>query len=88
MDVEIIVSGLSQSTYGTLKGKVTYVSNDSMQSEDKIYYKVSIKPNDTILKNKDKETKLSNGMVVETRIKYESITWFNWILKKIGIIDR
>lgn len=88
MNVEMIVSGLSQSTYGTLKGIITYISNDSIQSDDKVYYKVSIKPDDIILKNKEKETTLSNGMIVEARIKYESITWMTWVLRKIGIIDR
>ena len=88
MKVEMVVSGLSQSTYGTLKGKVTYISNDSISSDDKVFYKVSIKPDNITLKNKNKETILSNGMVVEARIKYESITWMKWMLKKIGIIDR
>ena len=88
MEVEMIVNGLSQSTYGTLKGNVLSTSNDSIQSEDKVFYKVSIKPTDIVLKNKDKETSLSNGMVVEARIKYESITWMKWVLKKIGILDR
>ena len=88
MEVEMIVNGLSQSTYGTLKGNVLSISNDSIQSEDKVFYKVFIKPTDIVLKNKDKETSLSNGMVVEARIKYESITWMKWVLKKIGILDR
>lgn len=88
MDVEMVVSGLSQSSYGTLKGVVTYISNDSIQSDDNIFYKVSVKPKDIILKNQDKETLLSNGMIVEARIKYESLTWMKWALRKIGIIDR
>jgi membrane fusion protein, peptide pheromone/bacteriocin exporter len=88
MDVEIVVSGLSQFTYGTLKGVVTYISNDSIQSDDNIFYRVSVKPKDITLKNKDKETLLSNGMIVEARIKYESLTWMKWALRKIGIIDR
>lgn len=53
-----------------------------------MFYKVSIKPENILLKNKDKEISLSNGMFVEARIKYESITWIKWVLKKIGIIDR
>lgn len=88
MDVEMIVSGLSQTTYGALKGKVKNISTDSITSEDKVFYKVEIKPDDIVLKNKNKTIDLSNGVVVETRIKYESITWMNWVLKKMGIIDR
>lgn len=49
---------------------------------------VPIKLEDINLNIKNKETILSNGIVVEARIKYESITWMKWILKKIGIIDR
>ena len=48
---------------------------------------VPIKLEDINLNIKNKETILSNG-IVEARIKYESITWMKWMLKKIGIIDR
>ena len=88
MEVEMAVSGLSQSAYGILKGKVLTVSNDSIQTEKEILYRILVKTDDVILKNKDKEFELSNGSVVEARIKYESITWMKWFLKKIGIIDR
>ena len=31
---------------------------------------------------------LQNGQVGEIRIKYETISWLNWCLKKMGIIDK
>jgi len=88
LHVEIIVNGLSQTTYGFLNGTVTYVSKDSIQTDDGVFFSVSIKPDSVMLKNGDQITNLSNGMVAETRIKYESVTWMNWFLNKIGVIDR
>lgn len=84
-NVEIIISGLSQAKYGTLKGKILKISDDIISdNENNIYYKVSIKPDSIQLNDK----KLSNGQVGEVRIKYDSITWMTWALKKIGILDR
>lgn len=88
MDVEMVVGGLSQTKYGALKGKVISVSNDSIVNENNVLYKIQIKPSNIILKQKNKEVELKNGMVVESRIKYEKTTWMNWCLKRIGIIDR
>lgn len=88
MDVEMVVGGLSQTKYGTLKGKVIAVSNDSIVNENNILYKIQIKPSNITLKQKNNEVELKNGMVVESRIKYEKATWMNWCLKRIGVIDR
>ena len=30
---------------------------------------------------------LKNGQAVEVRIKYDDLTWFEWSMKKIGIIN-
>lgn len=81
MEVEMAVAGLNQQKYGTLKGKVIDISKDSIISEDNVLYKVVVKPNDTYLK----DIELTNGQALEVRIKYESITWMNWMLEKIGI---
>ncbi|MBQ9899779.1 MAG: HlyD family efflux transporter periplasmic adaptor subunit [Acholeplasmatales bacterium] len=88
MNVEMTVSGLPQSTYGLLRGKIIKISNDSVVNDNNIFYIISVKPDDITLTNKNKSIVLKNGMVVEARIKYESITWMKWILKKIGILDR
>lgn len=88
MDVEMVVGGLSQTKYGTLKGKVISISNDSIVNENNILYKIQIKPSNITLKQKNNEVELKNGMVVESRIKYEKTTWMNWCLKMIGMIDR
>lgn len=83
--VEVVMAGLSQSKYGTLKAKVHSISDDVVvDKEGNVFYKVQVKPNATKLK----DVELTNGQQGEIRIKYDSVTWMNWMLKKIGIIDR
>lgn len=82
MDVEMVVGGLNQQKYGALKGKIIDISRDSIISEENVLYKVVIKPDDICLK----DVSLTNGQALEIRIKYESITWMNWMLEKIGIM--
>jgi membrane fusion protein, peptide pheromone/bacteriocin exporter len=85
-DVEVAISGLSQSKYGTLNGEIITIGNDIITDEDgNAYYKITIKPNSISLINKDNEINLTNGELGEIRIKYESVTWMHWMLKKIGI---
>lgn len=84
-EIEMIVSGLSQSKYGTLLGKIESISDDVItDNEQNVYYVVKVKPTTTQLKDK----KLVNGQVVEVRVKYEESTWLHWALKKVGIVDR
>lgn len=83
--VEIVISGLSQNKYGSLSGKIVEISNDSTRDSDgNVLFKLTIKPDDL---NVD-DIVLQNGQVGEIRIKYETISWLNWCLKKMGIIDK
>lgn len=80
LTVDIVVSGLPQTEYGTLKGKISHISPDSIMSEGKVYYKLEIKPSEIKLS----DINLVVGQTGEVRIKYEETTWLNWFLKKIG----
>lgn len=83
--VEIVMSGLSQSKYGTLSGKIISISDDIISNnENNVFYKVVVKP----LSIKLDDIELLNGQAGEVRIKYDSLTWTTWALKKVGIIDR
>lgn len=83
--VEIVMSGLSQSKYGTLSGRVISISEDIVSNNDNnIFYKLVIKPSGIKLEG----IELLNGQAGEVRIKYDSLTWTEWALKKIGVIDR
>jgi multidrug efflux pump subunit AcrA (membrane-fusion protein) len=84
---QIAVSGISQSDYGILDGKITAIDTDATvdQSKGTVYYKAEIKPDKTILKNKNGQTvNLKSGMVTQANIQYEDSTWFNWALEEIG----
>jgi multidrug resistance efflux pump len=72
--VDVAVSGLTQSVYGTISGEVvskdTDVSVTSTASGSVAYFKLVVKPdyNYVISKAGDK-VNLSNGMCVEARIQ-------------------
>lgn len=84
---EIAISGIAQSEFGILIGKVIEIAGDSTQTEDgSVYYRVKIKPEETQLKDKKGNTiDLTIGMLAESRIKYDETTWLKWTLEQIGI---
>ena len=93
--VDIAVSGLTQSVYGTISGKVTSMDSDVSvsQSEDSSksssYFKVQIQPDVAYLVSKSGDkVNLSNGMSVETRIQYDKVTYFNYVLEALGVLTR
>lgn len=93
--VDIAVSGLTQSVYGTISGTVTSMDSDVSvsQSEDgsssSSYFKVQIQPDITYLVSKSGDkVNLSNGMSVETRIQYDKVTYFNYVLEALGVLTR
>jgi len=93
--VDIAVAGLTQAVYGTISGKVTRIDSDvtNTQSEDgkstSSFFKVDIIPDYTYLlsKNGDK-VNISNGMAVETRIQYDKVTYFEYVLEGLGVLSR
>lgn len=93
-NVEIVVDGLSQSIYGTVKGTILQIDSNAVsiqnsQGETKPAFKVKILPevNYVVSKTGDK-INFSNGMTVEARIEYDKITYFNYLLEKLGIRAR
>lgn len=88
-DVEIVVAGLNQSEYGTIEGKVISIAKDAIIDEKKdtnnIFFKVQIKLNKTYLRDKnDNIVNLTLGMLTEIRVKYEKITYLQYMLEQIG----
>jgi multidrug efflux pump subunit AcrA (membrane-fusion protein) len=87
-EVAIAVGGLNQAEYGTIKGKVVSIDEDATIDSEKMnaYFKVKIKPEETYLADKRGEkVNLTVGMVTETRVKYEKITYMKYFLEQIGI---
>lgn len=89
-DVQIEVSGLSQTIYGNIKGMVQRIDSNvtTMESENgnSQMFKVRILPETDYLVSKSGEkVNLANGMTVEARIIYDKLTYFNYLLEKLGV---
>lgn len=93
--VDIAVAGLTQSVYGTVKGTVTSVDTDltttqnSKTSESVSYFKINIESEVTYLISKaGNKVNLSTGMVVEARVQYDQVSYFNYVLEALGVLSR
>ena len=92
--VQMAVDGLIQTVYGNITGtvesidhNVTSIEGENGQSNS--VFKIKIKPDVDYLINKSgKKVNLSNGMTVESRITYEEVTYFDYVLEKIGVLIR
>lgn len=85
----IAVSGLIQSVYGTLTGTVTSIDSDVTSINNTAAYKLTIKPDNTYLvSNSGNQVSISNGMSVETRIQYDEITYFDYVMEILGVLVR
>ncbi|MDR0886534.1 MAG: HlyD family secretion protein [Clostridiales Family XIII bacterium] len=94
-DVDVAVAGLTQAVYGVIGGKVTQIDSDITmpQSESsegaQPYFKVKIEPKENYLVSKHGHmVNLSNGMSVETRISYDKVTYFDYVLESLGLLVR
>ena len=75
-EVSLVVGGLNQAEYGTVKGKVSSIDEDATIDNQKgnVFFKVKVAPDKTYLSDKKGEkVNLTLGMVTETRVKYEKM---------------
>ena len=92
--VQMSVDGLIQTIYGNITGTVVSIDSNitSIEGENgqsNSVFKIKIKPDAEYLINKSgKKVNLSNGMTVESRITYDEVTYFNYVLEKIGVLVR
>jgi multidrug resistance efflux pump len=94
-DVDIAVGGLMESVYGTLPGTLSRIDSDitTQQSENGKQsgscFKIDIEIDSRYLvSNSGRKFNLSNGTAVETRIKYDEVSYFGYFLEAIGILVR
>jgi multidrug resistance efflux pump len=92
---DIAVSGLTQSVYGTISGRITQIDSDVSSTESSnsgsttTYFKIMIEPDYTYLVSKSGDkVNLSNGLTVEARIQYDKVTYFNYVLEGLGVLTR
>ena len=89
--VDIEVSGLSQSIYGTLSGTLKSIDNDLTSSQDgkESFFKAKIiLDNDYLVSTKGNKVNISNGMSVQARIVYDELSYFDYVMESLGILTR
>lgn len=92
--VQIVVDGLSQSVYGTIPGTVTQIDSNVtiQQGEDgnttqAFRVLISMGVDYLVSQNGDK-VDITNGMTAVARIQYDKVTYFNYVLEKLGFKAR
>lgn len=92
--VQIVVDGLSQSVYGTIPGTVTQIDSNvtTQQGEDgnttqAFRVLISMGVDYLVSQNGDK-VDITNGMTAVARIQYDKVTYFNYVLEKLGFKAR
>lgn len=92
--VQLAVDGLIQSVYGNITGIVTSVDSnvtsiESGNGQSSNVFKIKIKPNNNyVISRSGDKVNLSNGMSVEARITYDKVTYFQYLLEKLGFCTR
>lgn len=92
--VQIAVDGLIQSVYGNVTGTVEAIDSNltSLESENgqsNSVFKIRIRPHSNyVISKSGKKVNLSNGMTVEAKIIYDEITYFDYLLEKLGLCAR
>ncbi len=88
--VQIVVDGLAQSVYGTVSGSVLSVDSNvtSKQNADGSYYQafrvIVALDNDYVVSSSGEKVNIVNGMTAQARIQYDKVTYFNYVLEKLG----
>lgn len=88
--VQIAIDGLSQSLYGTISGMVSQIDSNvtTQQGEDGSstqVFRVLIEMNsDYMVSQSGDKVDITNGMTAVARIQYDKVTYFNYVLEKLG----
>ena len=92
--VQLAVDGLIQSVYGNITGTVVSIDSNitTLEGQDgqmNPVFKIKVKPDaDYVVSKAGKKVNLANGMTVETRITYNEVTYFDYMLEKLGLLVR
>ena len=92
--VQLAVDGLIQSVYGNIYGVVEQIDSnvttkENSEGESTPVFKIRILPEVNYMVSKSgRKVNLANGMTVEARITYDEVTYFNYVLEKLGLLVR
>lgn len=88
--VQIAVDGLSEAVYGNIMGTVDQIDSnltvqESSDGKSNQVFRIKILPDTTYLINKSGDkVDIVNGMTAQARIQYDKITYWNYLLEKLG----
>lgn len=90
--VQIVIDGLSQTVYGSISGTVTHIDSNvtTQQGNDGSttqVFKIQVEPEaDYIVSKNGDKVDITNGMTAVARIQYDKVTYFDYVLEKLGFI--
>lgn len=88
--VQIAIDGLSEAVYGNIMGTVDQIDSnltvqESGDGKSNQVFRIKILPDTTYLINKfGDKVDIVNGMTAQARIQYDKITYWNYLLEKLG----
>lgn len=89
--VQIVVDGLSQNVYGTLRGTVKSIDSNVTTrqlgdgSTAEVFKIIVSMDNDYLISQSGEKIDIVNGMTVVSRISYDKVSYFNYVLDKLGL---
>ena len=89
-EVQMVVDGLSQSVYGTISGRVKSIASgititQPTETGENKMFRIIIEINDSYLVSQNGEKiDIITGMTAVARIHYDKITYFYYVLEKLG----
>lgn len=88
--VQIVMDGLFQSVYGTISGKVEQIDSNvtTQQGQDgntvQVFKILIGMDSDYMVSQSGDKVDIVNGMTAVARIQYDKVTYFNYVLEKLG----
>ena len=92
--VQIVIDGLAQNVYGTISGTVKQIdSNLTAQSNNdgtttQVFKVLIAMDNNYVVSKSGDKVNVTNGMTAVARISYDKVTYFNYVLEKLGLKTR
>ena len=88
-EVQIVIDGLSQAVYGTVSGTVRQIDSNvtAKEGENGVnqVFKILVDMNtDYVISQSGDKVDIVNGMTATARIRYDKVTYFNYVLEKLG----
>ena len=89
--VQVVMDGLSQNVYGTISGSVSRIDGNVTTQEgqdgatSRAFKVMIVLDQDYVLSREGDKVDVTNGMTAAARIQYDKVTYFNYVLEKLGI---